>query len=178
MGNDGRNGDAVADRKTREDHSSNGRRKLLAMVHMGRKQLAMDEEAYRHILKSRFGVDSAKHLGARELSRLVAALEEMGAVFVGKGQQYGRSAMSRKASGAADRVTDAQIARIRKSWDAFARRKGFDSLEAWLRRYWKCERVDWLERGQASRVIAVLDGMAEEAELRAWSDGQTAAGAM
>lgn len=44
---------------------NDGRNKLLAMVHMGRKQLAMDEEAYRHILKSRFGVDSAKYLGAR-----------------------------------------------------------------------------------------------------------------
>lgn len=120
-----------------------------------RQRLGADEVAYRALLERATGKDSLRAMSPAELGRVAD-------VLAGQGQPWGQPGpgRERRASGAVTRATDAQIARLRAAWDGFARHEGFASLEAWLRRYWRCERVEWLTRGQASRIIAALDGMA------------------
>jgi len=54
------------------------RRALLAKVHIAKKDLCLDDALYRDILKTEFGVDSAKRLSNRELEQLVVRFETKG----------------------------------------------------------------------------------------------------
>jgi hypothetical protein len=54
------------------------RRALLAKVHIAKKELCLEEELYRGILRAEFGVDSAAQLSNGELERLVHHFELKG----------------------------------------------------------------------------------------------------
>ena len=47
------------------------RNHLLAMVHIGKKHLGLDDVTYRGLLEEEFGVDSAKELTIGQLGRLI-----------------------------------------------------------------------------------------------------------
>lgn len=51
----------------------------LAKIHIGRKQLGLDDVDYRALLDGLFGKDSAGKLNQRERWRLICRLEELGA---------------------------------------------------------------------------------------------------
>ena len=124
------------------------RRGLLAKVHVAKKQLGMADDDYRVMLEARFGVRSSADLTIGQLERLISLFE--------KG---GWQAPERHATGADNRATEAQIARIKVLWGLFARKSDWAAFEAWLRRYWKRDRVEWLTRQEASKVIATLGRM-------------------
>lgn len=54
------------------------RRALTAQVHIAKKDLAMDDDAYRAMLNERFGVESSGSLGILKLKDLVAHFEKLG----------------------------------------------------------------------------------------------------
>lgn len=62
------------------------RRPLYAKIAIARKQLPhLDEEAYRALLKEKFGKESAKDLNYYQLDRLIHALAALGARFTTQG---------------------------------------------------------------------------------------------
>ena len=65
---------AQTKRKPKNDY----RRVLLAKVHIAKKDLGVDEDVYRMILREEFGVDSAADLANRELEQLVVRFESRG----------------------------------------------------------------------------------------------------
>ena len=56
----------------------------LAKIHMGKKQLGLDDDTYRAMLEDMFGVSSAGKLDYKQRYRLLRHLEERGAVFTTK----------------------------------------------------------------------------------------------
>ena len=59
----------------------------LAKIHMGKKQLGLDDETYRVMLDEMFGVTSAGKLNSKQRYRLIRHMEERGAVFVSKNEK-------------------------------------------------------------------------------------------
>ncbi len=53
-------------------------RQLLAKIHIAKKELALDEETYREILNSQFGVRSSASLDNTKALRLIRYFEEKG----------------------------------------------------------------------------------------------------
>ncbi|MBU1002770.1 MAG: regulatory protein GemA [Proteobacteria bacterium] len=64
---------------------NSNRRADLARIHMGKKQLGMDDIGYRDMLFRLFDKDSSAKLNAKERWRLILRLEELGASFTHKG---------------------------------------------------------------------------------------------
>ena len=58
------------------------RRAELAKIHVAKKQLAMDEETYRTMLMSQFGVESARDLSAYQRKSCILYMQRLG--FEGK----------------------------------------------------------------------------------------------
>lgn len=150
--------------RRRSAADSLARRQLLGAVHIAIKDLGMDDATYRDMLGRRFGVDSASKLDNPDLLRLCDHFADLGWVYKPKA----KPAKPRKASGPDTRATQAQIDRIRRLWDAHARNRGWKALESWLGKYWKCDRIEWLPRAAASKVITVLERWrAEDGQERA-----------
>lgn len=55
------------------------RSKLLALVHIGKTQLGMDDETYRSLLSQQFYQNSAKNISYSDLIKLVKLLKSKGA---------------------------------------------------------------------------------------------------
>lgn len=139
--------------KRRRAADSIARRQLLAAVHIAVKDLGMEDAAYRELLRRRFNADTAANLDNPDLIRLCDMFAEMGWQYRPKARQI----TPRKASGPSSRATQAQIERIRRLWDDHARVRGWKALESWLGKYWKCDRIEWLPRPTASKIITVLE---------------------
>ncbi|SHI60249.1 regulatory protein GemA [Halodesulfovibrio aestuarii] len=60
------------------------RKAELAKIHMGKKQLGLDDETYRNMLSDMFGVTSAGKLDFRQRYRLLRHMEERGVEFTSK----------------------------------------------------------------------------------------------
>ncbi|SIO40980.1 regulatory protein GemA [Halodesulfovibrio marinisediminis] len=58
----------------------------LAKIHLGKKQLGLDDDTYQVMLEDMFGVSSAAKLDYKQRYRLLRHMEERGAVFIAKQQ--------------------------------------------------------------------------------------------
>ncbi len=121
------------------------RRRLIAMLHVARKELALDEDTYRAILERVTGKRSARELTAAQLGQVVDALKERG--FTPK-----RTAPRSKK------------AHVRKVWalwgqlgdDGLLRKTGGASLRAFVKRMTGVEDPEWLSPEQANVVIEAI----------------------
>ncbi|WP_427500778.1 gp16 family protein [Methylomonas sp. MED-D] len=68
--------------------SESRRRAAIAKIHIGKKQLAMDDETYRAMLLTHGNVKSANELSSEGLNRVIRHLEQAGAKFTSK--KHGR----------------------------------------------------------------------------------------
>lgn len=57
------------------------RKAMLAKIHIGRKAMGWDEDAYRDVLHGRYGADSAARLNERQLVDMCAYLADQGVSF-------------------------------------------------------------------------------------------------
>lgn len=114
-------------------------------IQIARRQLGLDDDTYRAILKRTVGVESSKGLSPAQTSRVLAELERLG--FKPKPAK-GRA----KPSPAADRKRlvgkiEAQLAEANRPWEY---------ADAMALRMFKVERVDWCDSEQLRRLIAAL----------------------
>jgi hypothetical protein len=126
----------------------------LALIHVAKKQLGLDEEAYRAIL-SGAGVSSAKEITTYEqLNAVMGAFLHLG--FLPSGRKPGvkyRSAVSGTANGM---ISKRQEYYIRGLWDLASRAKDEKSLRRIIRRIGKVDDIAFLPRRSASAVILAL----------------------
>ncbi|MGH8782090.1 gp16 family protein [Paraburkholderia sp.] len=122
----------------------------LAKIHVAKKQLAMDEDSYRAMLRSVGGVGSSRDLTPLAASRVLRHLERSGFKPTGKAATGDRPA-----------ADDPQSSKIRALWlDLHARGVVRNSSEAALCAYVKrqtgVDTLQWLTAEQASRVIEAM----------------------
>lgn len=130
------------------------RNKLIGIVHVGKKQLSMDEHTYREFLKQHGGSDSCKTMTDAGLDRVLKAMRAAGLQPSKK-----QSPKSRDKA----RSAKTQLDKVRAIWIDMHRlgivRNGTeDGLRAYVKRIVGFDRVEWLNRDTraASTVIESL----------------------
>ncbi len=130
----------------------------LAKIHIAKKQLAMDDDAYRAMLKNIGGVESAKDLSQSAVGRVLAHLKRCGFKAVAKKSD-------RK------QADDAQSRKIRALWLQLhqlgaVRDPSEQALAAWIKRMGKVDALQWLPTDVASKAIEELKQWIKRVEAK------------
>ena len=125
-------------------------REQLALIHVAKKQLDMDDALYREMLEQHGGVKSARDLSSRGFQSVMSAFERMGFKSNGGRRRFGvREGFA----------TDAQLDMIRSLWRAYAGEDDERGLNGWLEKWFKISNLRFLPGYKASKVIEALKKM-------------------
>lgn len=154
------------------------RQTLLAKIHIGKKQLGLHEDEYRSLLQQVTGKDSAKDLDAGELKRVVEVFYGMGFRVSnkgvgahrhapGQGKKGGKLSPQSRDKKAAEKT---QVDKIRALWiegyHAGVIKNRYESgLNAFVKRMFKVERVEWLNWEQSQKAIEAIKQMIERGKI-------------
>lgn len=123
------------------------RRRLLAKVHLLKKEIGLEDDTYREAIEALFGVRSAAGLTDDQLVRLISHLDPAGAASAGGYPGRPRN-MDHPERGAMLRKVEALLADAGRPW-AYA-----NSI---ARKMWGVQRVEWLSGRKLHAVIAALE---------------------
>lgn len=121
----------------------------LTKIQIARRQLGMDDDTYRAMLKRTVGAESSKGLTPRQVGRVLAELERLGFEPTGKAKM----------------PTDRQVAEPRPERKAMVFKIGAQLAEAgrpWAYadamavQMFQVDRVEWCEPDQLRRLVAAL----------------------
>jgi phage gp16-like protein len=151
------------------------REQALVLVHVARKDLSIDEDAWRDLLRQQFHVASSKDLDIYGLHRLIEHLKKCGfkvrhAVSQAAKSRRGAPARSRPLHGAAQE-RPGESAKIRALWLflhaplGLVRDPSEKALMAYVQRLTGVEALQWLDGNQTYRVIETLKKWAERVFL-------------
>ena len=125
----------------------------LAIIHLAKKQLGLDEEAYRAIL-SGAGVASAKDIATDlQFNTVMGAFLRLGFLPSGHGKINKYSSTVRATPGM---VTRRQEYYIKGLWSLASRAKDEKSLRRMVKRIGKVDNISFLTRKNASALILAL----------------------
>ena len=132
--------------------------KQTALIHVARRELDLDDETYRTLLRETAGVSTARDLDALGFRAVLDAMEALGfRRRPGKGQYGPRGGMA----------SDAQIALIRSFWNDFTNGAGTEaSLGRWMERKFKVSALRFLSAETAPKTIAALHFMTNRRNWR------------
>lgn len=128
------------------------RTKLLAKIHVAKKQLALDDETYRDVLERVTGLRSAKELEERELVRVLDAFRQSGWVDSSKSANAAQTPKS----------TKPHVRKIWALWTAMCKSGYVDAkdtraaLRAFVENRTSVTDPEWLTPEQATTVIESL----------------------
>lgn len=123
----------------------------IALLHVAKRQLGLDEESYRDILRRVGGVDSASKLDAWSFNRVMEHLHGLGFVsdfaLANIGHRKGMA-------------TPTQIAKIKELWGEFTNGSGTDlTLGKWLSHTFGVSALRFIDDRNARKVIGALVNM-------------------
>lgn len=135
-----------------------GRRKVvalspdkIALVHVAKRRLRLEDADYRSILLRVAGVASAKDLTEAGFHQVMEAFAALGFTSDSAEANFGRRAGF---------ATPGQVAAIRRLWGEYTGGQGTDaSLGQWLSRTWGISALRFLPAGQAPKVLIALRAM-------------------
>ena len=131
----------------------------LAIIHVAKKQLGLDEEAYRAIL-SGAGVASAADIATdAQFNNVMAAFAALGFKPRGAGARYKSAAAGTNPA----LISKRQEYYIRGLWDLASRAKDEKSLRRIIRRIGKTDDIRFLPRRAAQAVILALRDICRKA---------------
>ena len=119
-------------------------RAILAKIHVAKKQLAMEDDAYRAMLQSLAGVKSAKDLTVVQAEKVLAHLRKCGFTPAAK---FGRKPTPARDRKALVSKIEALLADSKRPW-AYA--------DAMARRMFQVDKLDWCTPDQLWRIVAAL----------------------
>ena len=123
----------------------------VALVHVARRRLGLDEADYRAILLRVAGVDSATRLDDDGFRQLMDVFAAMGFQSDSAARNFGRRP---------GMAGSGHVAAIRRLWQEYTHGEGTDAtLGKWLERTWGVSALRFLTAEQAPKVVAVLKGM-------------------
>lgn len=129
--------------------SSDLRRQQLARIHMARKQLALDEETYRALLKRVTGKDSSGAMTTAQRNAVIAEFERLGF------KEADRAARRKAFPGRPGTVDERPMLRKVEALLASGRRP-WSYAHALAKRMFNVARVEWLKDDQLHKVVAAL----------------------
>lgn len=156
------------------------RKSLLAKVHIAKKQLGLDDDAYRAIL-ARFRVESSKDLDMKGLEKLVDHMAKLGAEFTSATPRSKPGYQARPAQRRSEfyEIPDGPRAKVKRYIAAMWRELGYDmvSLDTRVKREFAVHAFRWLEDEAAlHRLVTDLEKRLK-AKDRAKAQAEDEAGA-
>jgi phage gp16-like protein len=128
--------------------TSTFRRGDLARIHMAKKELGLDDEAYRDLLKGITGKESAANLDARERILVLQAMTRLGAKSTAKHQPFpGRPALVPIDSAGLISKIEAQLAEAKRPWEY---------AHATARHMFGKDKVQFCEPDELRRIVAAF----------------------
>ena len=139
-------------------------KRLLTLVHVGRRELGLDEEDYRTLLESVIGARSAKGLCVAQLDAVVTAMKGIGFKVKARKSAPGK----RNSPPSTAKVQAPEVRKIRAIWitmknDGLLHDGSEDALGSFIRRMTAnanggagINRAEWLTSIQAERVLEAL----------------------
>jgi len=160
----------------------NSRPGLIRLIHVAKRDLALDDDTYRAMLVAVTGKDSISGLSVPQLERVLAHMKSRGFTVRHKSPKDRTRDSAHPPSELSRPIAqDAQSKKIRALWlslhDMGAVRDCSEAaLGAYVRRITRCDALQWLNSEQASRVIETLKKWQEHIWLHQQSksvQGQT-----
>jgi len=147
--------------------STDTRRAMLAKVHIAKKDLCLDDDAYRMMLDNLFGVESSAKLSLKQLDELLGHMTARGFVAVKKGDaKPSKSAQSDKPI----------IAKIGALLAELGQREGrhvsWNYAVGILKRQSGVMRLEWAKPDQLRAVVAALDARVKKLDREALFTGE------
>jgi len=150
----------------------NSRQGLIRLVHVAKRDLALDDDTYRAMLMSVTGEVSSADLTVPQLERVLAHMKKSGFTVRHKSPKDRPRDSAHPPGGLSRSIAqDAQSKKIRALWlslhDMGAVRDCSEAaLGAYVKRIAHCDALQWLDSDQASRVIETLKKWQERVGLR------------
>ncbi|MDK3025560.1 regulatory protein GemA [Cupriavidus taiwanensis] len=119
-------------------------RAILAKIHVAKKQLAMEDDAYRAMLQSVAGVQSAKDLTVAQADKVLSHLRKCGFTPAVK---FGRRPAPPRDRQALVSKIEALLAEGKRPWSY---------ADALARRMFQVDKIDWCTPDQLWRIAAAL----------------------
>ncbi|WP_159585850.1 regulatory protein GemA [Chelativorans xinjiangense] len=125
--------------------------KKIALLHVAKRQLGLDDDAYRDILKRWGGVETSRELEPLGFEKVMICLKELGFQSTGAKRNFGdRPGMA----------TPPQVALIRRLWAQYdPDDQGEAHLNAWLHKYHHVSVLRFVSAEKAASVIPALKAM-------------------
>ena len=121
------------------------RKSLLARIHIGKKQLRIDDDMYREMLEKVTGKRSCAGMHISELYLVLQRLQKSG--FKAKKPQFGKRPNPSKSRTAMMGKVEALLADSGLHWNY---------AHAMAKRMFKVDKVDWLKTQDLHKLIAAL----------------------
>lgn len=138
------------------------RNKKLAAIHIAKKELKLNEEAYRALL-SGAGIYSASEIKTEnQYKTIMQGFKNLGYVL-NKKNNTNYNFKKKRSGGGVDRITARQEYYIRGLWDLASRVKNEESLNALILRIGKVIDISHLTVFNASKVILALRDICRKA---------------
>ena len=119
----------------------------IKLIHTARRQLGLNDDAYRAILLGAAGIESSKEIASEsQFNEIMQAFKNIGFKYQKKQEII-----------LPNRASKAQIAYIKRLWDLGSRSKTESGLRQFLRRIGHVDDVNFLTKQQASAVILALE---------------------
>lgn len=135
------------------------RKRLLALIHLGAKQIGLDDTDYRNLLETVTGKRSAANLEIDQLQEVLETLRANGFKVESKGKGK-LSPASRDKPALEKSQRDKIVALWIEGWKmGIIRNRTHSGLNGFVKRLTKVERVEWLTNEQASKVIQGIQAM-------------------
>lgn len=144
------------------DPAAQRRRSMLAKVHLAKKELGLDEDTYRAILKRLTGEASAADCGEAQLGAVLDEFKVKGwkpAVGGGAGRSSGRAPRAKPADHPSARKARALWISLHQL--GVIHNASEEALEAFARRQLRVEKMQWADQARIYRLIEALKAMAE-----------------
>jgi phage gp16-like protein len=123
----------------------------VALVHVAKKRLGLEDADYRAILLRVAGVESARDLTDAGFRQLMDVFAHLGFSSDSAARNFGRRPGMAGAG---------QVAAMRRLWAEYTGGEGTDAtLGKWLERTWGVSALRFVTAEQAPKVLAVLKGM-------------------
>lgn len=126
--------------------------KKIALLHVARKQLGLDEDSYRDILRRWGGVESSADLGPVAFEKVMIRMEQLGFRSTWQKRTFGHRR--------ADMASPAQVNYIRTMWEQYRPDDANEAgLNAWLSKFHHVSALRFVSAGKARAVITALKRM-------------------
>lgn len=117
----------------------------LAKIHIAKKQLGMDDDTYRAMLRTHGGVSSSKELSPVGIDKVLAHLTRCG--FKATKPAAGKRPQPAKGRTALMRKVEAQLADAKRPWSY---------VDSMAKRMFGIDKVIWLDGEQLGKIVAAL----------------------